>query len=53
LQGWAIDNRSDLELEEHRGILAAITNGDFDTAAERLKQHIKNFAQIVVKDSPR
>ena len=53
LQGWAIDNRSDRELEEHRGILAAIANGDFDAAAERLKQHIKNFAQIVVKDNPR
>lgn len=50
MQGWALENRSQRELEEHRGILEAIKAGDFDRAAERLVQHIERFSQIVLQN---
>ncbi len=52
LQGWAIENRSQREQEEHREILHAIRDNDIDHAVHSLTQHITRFAQIVLDNHP-
>lgn len=52
MQGWAIENRSQREQEEHREILQAIRNNDLEAATQSLTQHIMRFAQIVLDNHP-
>jgi DNA-binding GntR family transcriptional regulator len=47
MHGWAMENRSGREWEEHRGIFEALTAGDTEAAAARLAAHITRFSEII------
>jgi DNA-binding GntR family transcriptional regulator len=52
MQGWAIENRSLQEWNEHTAILDAVKAGDCDLAAERLAEHIRRFGELVTRAMP-
>lgn len=49
MQGWALENRSSVEWEEHSAIVDALEAGDTDAAVNRLRDHIQRFARIVLE----
>lgn len=49
LQGWGKQNRSSQEWKEHAGILAAVKKADFELAQQRLREHIRRFAGLVIE----
>jgi DNA-binding GntR family transcriptional regulator len=51
IQGWNLDNRSLTEWREHKSILEAVKARDTKLAVRRLKEHIENFAKIVLKET--
>jgi DNA-binding GntR family transcriptional regulator len=51
LQGWQLDNRSLKEWREHKSILVAVKTKDVKVAVKRLKHHIEQFANLVLKET--
>lgn len=49
MQGWALENRTQSEWEEHSAIVDALEAGDGELAAYRLREHILCFARIVLE----
>lgn len=49
MHGWALENCSEREWDEHRGIFEATQAGNIDLAVERLTQHITRFSVLVLE----
>jgi DNA-binding GntR family transcriptional regulator len=48
MYGWESENRSQRELNEHRGIFEAVEQGDIEDAETLLRDHIARFSQLVM-----
>jgi DNA-binding GntR family transcriptional regulator len=44
-KGWALENKSRLEWEEHRAIARAVRDGEIERAGDLLARHIRRFAR--------
>lgn len=48
MQGWAIENRSELDWQQHMDILNAVEASDSAEARRRLENHIRSFAELIL-----
>lgn len=52
MQGWAVENRSLMEWEEHKGILEAVRARRVELAADLLGKHIASFGEKLLAKQP-